>query len=214
MCSHTPRQLHSRNQPTMVHNLNEYHSMWFDPGGTLGWSWLAFDLRAFTRPEHYWEDYLLSWDCGEISGTEEEVIKGGLSLIDDMLKCVSSFRCTAGGEDFELTQLIGSKENLLSPVRQNAVFAWECNKRMIRYKLQARQLRTSVTRDRLKNWGINGRFKKDEFASLQHNVTWIRRIKKESQSSPWRLDSQDVINGGGWDCACARRKRCDLSHPR
>lgn len=195
-------------------NPNEHHIMWFDPGGTLGWSWLAVDVRAFTRPEHHWEDYILTWDCGEISGTETEVLIGGVALIDEVLGCVSYLRCTIGGEDFELTQLIGSKHNLLSPVRQNAVFAWECRKRGINYQLQARQLRTNVTRDRLKIWGIDGKFKKDEFASLQHNVTWLRRMKKESLSSPWKLDAPDIINGGGWDCACARGRQCDLSHPR
>lgn len=188
--------------------------MWYDPGGTLGWSWLVLDVRAFTRPEHRWEDYLLQWDCGELSGTEEEVLKGAVGLMDDVLACVSYLRCDIGGEDFELTQLVGSKQNLLSPVRQNAVLDWECAKRGIRYQLQARQLRTNVTRSRLNLWGIDGKFKKDEFASLQHNVTWIRRQKHWAMSIPWKLDTPSVINGGGWDCACAKGQRCNLSHPR
>lgn len=187
--------------------------MWFDPGGTLGWAWLVADVRAFSRPEHHWEDYMVSWDCGEISGPETEVLTGAIRLIDELLGCVSYLRCAIGGEDFDKTNTPGSKENIFSPVRQNAVLDWECAKRGIKYQYQSRQIRTNVTRDRLKLWGFDGPFKKDEFAAMQHGVTHIRRLKKFSMANPWKLDTPDIINGGGWDCSCSRGRKCNLTHP-
>ena len=118
----------------------------------------------------------------------------------------------------ELTQLIGGK-NLLSPVRINAVLNWECYRRAIKFSVQARQLRTNITRERLKLFGFEGKFRKDEFAAMQHGVVWLRRLKQNSIARPWKLGEGGVLNVK-WDCSCSKRRerrpvpKCDLIHPK
>jgi len=191
-------------------NENEYHVVWFDPGGTIGWAYFVVDFRAFSRPEHKILRWLKYWDCGELSGPEQVQLSDAVSHIDRVLTNNSFLTITVGGEDFELTQLIGGK-NLLSPVRINAVLDWECHKRSIKYQYQARKLRTGVTKERLKIWGFDGRFKKDEFAAMQHGITWLRREKQKSLSKPWKLSEGSIMNVR-WDCACFEGKPCDLKH--
>lgn len=119
-------------------------------------------------------------------------------------------------EDFELTQMVGSKENLLSPVRINSVLGWECHKRAIKFSLQSRSLRTNVTRGRLAAFGFEGKFRKDEFAAMQHGIVKLRRMKKEANRRPWKL-MQGGQHNARWDCSCAEggtRVGCDMWHPQ
>lgn len=205
---------------------NQFAIVAFDPGGTIGWARLILDARAFSRPEHKALANLLSWDCGEFSGQEEAQCDEAVALIRGTRfphKSEYVRKMNVLGEGFELTQLIGG-DNLLSPVRINAVLAWESRKLALRYEIQKRALRTSVTPERLNLFGFQGKWTlrgkgKDEFAAMQHAVVWLRRVKKLSLSRPWKL-SDGVSSNAYWDCACASRKRmgvsamkCDLSHP-
>lgn len=197
---------------------NEFHVTWFDCGGTTGFGHICIDRRAFSRPEHRWEDYLLWWDCGEFTGPERDILKSALAWVDGILKETSFLSYDIGGEDFDLIQTIGDKQNVLSPVRQNAVLDWECKKRGIEYKYQARQIRTNMTGKRLNMFGFEGRWTtsgkgKDAFAAMQHAVVYIRRLKEKSRDHPWKLNTQDIHNAY-WDCACHRRRKCDLAHPK
>lgn len=191
---------------------NEFHLIYFDPGGTLGWAWFVVDRRAFSRPEHKILRWLRTWDCGEFTGPETKVLQSALELIDTTVQLVGFLNCKIGGEDFDKQNNPGKKENLFSPVRQNAILEWECLKRGIRYEVQARQMRTSVTKERLKLWGFEGSFKKDEFSAMQHGIVRLRRMKQESLKRPWKLNEPDMVNAY-WDCACERGARCDLVHP-
>lgn len=201
---------------------NEFHVVAFDPGGTIGWAHFVVHYKGFSRPEHKVLRYLKSWDCGEFSGTELEQIRDAESLIRRAHYEPMPFttKTDVVSEDFELTQLIGGN-NLLSPVRINAVLQWICHNRGLKLILQARQMRTQVTPERLqlfgfeppgKRWTTTGRGK-DMYAAMQHGVTYLRRIKDASRSRPWKLADR-ISSNAKWDCACEQGKRCDLTHPR
>jgi hypothetical protein len=218
------------NPEPMARKPNEYHLVVFDPGGTIGWAHFVVDFKAFSRPEHKVMRWLKSWNCGEFTGQEHEQLESASRLVYQAHFGSMPFvtRTDVVSEDFELTQLIGGK-NLLSPVRINAVIDWECRKHGLTLKYQARQLRTSVTAERLALFGFESPFRrngqwsktgsgKDAFAAMQHTVTWLRRTKEESRSKPWKLDDRQTTNAR-WDCACTRsgtkasRQQCDLIHP-
>lgn len=197
---------------------NNFHITWFDGGGTTGWGHVCIDRTAFSRPEHHWEDYILWWDCGEFTGPELGIISGALQFIDSILVETSYLSYHIGGEDFDLVQTVGRDEDLLSPVRINAILNWECHKRGLKYQLQKRSIRISVTPDRLNKFGFEGRWVKsgkgkDAFAAMQHLIVYIRRLKKMSIGHPWKLNEND-IHGAYWDCRCKRGRKCDLIHPK
>lgn len=211
-------------------HINEYHLTWFDGGVTTGWADLIVDFRAFSRPEAKVLRWVKHWDCGEFSGTENNVLRQASAHVSDKLSVrggnVSFLQYDVGGEDFDLVQTMGDKKNILSPVRFNAVMDWECSKHGIIYQYQARQMRTSVTPQRLKLFGFNSPYNKrgtwstsgegkDAFAAMQHAVTWLRNLKIRARERPWKLMDATSFNAY-WDCACARDKRakCDLVHPR
>lgn len=204
----------------MATDPNEYHLVFFDPGGTTGWAHFVVDCHAFSRPEAKVMRWLKFWNCGEFTGPELDQCQSAVDLIKSarvgpmpfMSKTNVGSRIDIGSEDFELTQMVGG-QNLLSPVRINAVLAWECSKLGLTLKLHKRHLRTSVTRERLKAFGFEGKFRKDEFAAMQHGVTWLRRVKEQSRRVPWKL-SDGVSSNAYWDCRCTRGRRCDISHPR
>jgi len=201
---------------------NEFHLVVFDPGGTIGWAHFVVNFRAFSRPEHKVLASLQSWDCGEFSGTETAQLTSAVELIRrahfEPMPFVT--RTDVLSEDFALAQLIGGKE-LVSPIRINAVLDWECRKQGLTLELQDRSQRTQITADRLhlmgfdppgrKRWSPNGPGK-DAFAAMQHGVVKLRRIKQSTLSRPWKL-SDGTSSNAIWDCACARGRRCDLTHP-
>ncbi len=175
----------------MSKSKNEYHVVFFDPGGRTGWAHLTLHVRAFTKPENKVLPNILSWSTGEFSGDEHGQLKACTELINKARYGPMPFvsRIDVGSEDFELTQLIGGRD-LLIPVRMNAVLAWECQRLYgTNLNLQARQLRTAVTKDRLKLWKLWPVKGKDAFAAMQHAVTWVRREKKKSIERPWKLDN-------------------------
>ena len=196
--------------------INEYHILAFDPGGTTGWAHLVLSYYAFSRPENRALAHLISWDCGEFAGTEVEQLDQATAMIwGHHFPNEYNARLDVGAEDFELTQLIGSKANLLSPVRINAVLGWECRKQGLEFKLWQRGNRVAQTPARLNAFGFIGRWSpngkgKDAFAAMQHAVTYLRTVKDKSKSMPWRLS--DGV-GRYWDCDCTNGLICDLNHP-
>lgn len=202
----------------------EFHILAFDPGGTIGWSHLVLDYRAFSRPENKVLSNVRSWNSGEFQGTEVEQIQSCVDKIwvvhfgrelnaraNVVSPAINAGNVDTVSEDFELTQLIGGK-NLLSPVRINAVLDWECRRQGLQLHLQKRSMRTGVTKDRLKLFGFTGRrFGKDEFSAMQHAVVWLRGIKKKSIAFPWKL--MDKMGGRYWDCDCSEGYQCDWKHP-
>lgn len=194
---------------------NEYHVTALDPGGNTGWAHFVVDRRAFSRPENKVLRWLKSWESGVLSGPEHDQLRQAVHMITDTVSVhgrnVSFPYYDVVSEDFDLVQTVGGK-NLLSPVRINAVLGWECKNRAIRFNLQARQLRTGVTKERAKLFGFNKRFQKDEFAAVQHGITWLRLLKDRSRRKPWKL-SDGVTLDSYWDCDCADGLACDMVHP-
>lgn len=174
---------------------NDYHLVVFDPGGTTGWAHFVVDAMAFSAPNEKVMRWLYAWNCGEFTGTEHDQLAQAVRLIRDATDFNFPYRniTHAVAEDFELTQLIGGK-NLLSPVRINAVLAWECAALGIELQMQKRAMRTSITKERLALFGFDGKFRKDEFSAMQHGVTWLRRIKQQANAKPWKLSDAISTN--------------------
>lgn len=212
--------------PPKQNDPNQYHLISFDPGGTIGWARFCLSSSAFSRPENKVLANLISWDCGEFEGTETEQIQSAVTLIHSTRGHPFRNRRHVIGEDFDFVHTIGGK-TLLSPVRINAVIDWECRKDAIDYTLQNRSMRTAVTPHVLttmgfvstrKRWTKTGKGK-DEFAAMQHGVTWLRRLKALTRGRPWKL-SDGVTTNAYWDCACSYEQPlkggymgCDLVHP-
>jgi len=202
-----------------------YHILWFDPGAAgSGWAHLVIDQHAYSRPDNRVLANVLSWDCGTFTGTDLEQY----NLAVTFMLHVHNFsslrpRFAIGSEDFDLVQTVGGKDNLLSPVRFNAVLGWEASKLGHKLVLQNRAMRTQQTAERLNAFGFIDRWSKtskgkDEFAAMQHAVTWMRNVKQKANDLPWKL-SDGISTNARWDCACERgrngkTKVCDLSHPR
>jgi len=207
---------------------NEYHVTAYDGGGTTGWAHFCVDFRAFSRPESRVLRWLKWWDCGELTGPEHKQYQAATNHVTNVVSASglggSYLFYDVIAEDFDLVQLKGAKENLLSPVRFNAVMAWECQKVAVKFHLQARQMRTLITPDylatagfqspfrRTGKWGTSGKGK-DAFAAMQHGITWLKRVKADSRRRPWKLSDNGIINAR-WDCACEDKKPCDMLHPR
>lgn len=201
---------------------NRNHFLYFDPGAAAtGWAYACVDRRAFSRPENKVLRHIVGWRSGEFTGTQTAHLTAAVNMIQRMVDKTSFILVEIGTEDFDLVQTVGGKEALLSPVRINAILDWECYKRGLKLRYQNRSLRINQTKDRLKLFGFDKRFKKDELAAMQHLVYRLRKIKDASKSQPWKLNSGDVLNDH-YDCRCqtewsqmrARRPKCDLVHPR
>lgn len=218
----------------MTDNTNKFHLTWYDPGAAAtGWAEFIVDFRAFSRPDNYIMEYLDWFNYGEFTGPEHDQMAKAVKQIQHTVQVwglnVSMLQYEVGGEDFDLVQTIGSKENLLSPVRFNAVMAWECSKVGITYRLQAPAVRTSETRERMKLYGFmkpGQPMRKDAFAAMQHAVHRLKTIKQLANKRPWKL-SEGGISNVYYDCSCSRPIRkgtkglalkrtsgCDMLHPR
>ena len=204
-----------------------YHILWFDPGAAAtGWAHIVLSQRAFSRPDNRVLANLITWDCGEITGGDIEQYTHAVGRMK-AIYLYGTFvpRMDVGSEDFDLVQTVGGKDNLLSPVRFNAVMGWELAHIGRQLRLQNRSLRVQQSAGRLNAFGFEGRWKttgkgKDEFSAMQHAVTWMRNLKQKANDLPWKL-SDGVTSNARWDCACeewqgsrARRPKCNLSHPR
>lgn len=210
-------------QPKMAVHPNEYHLVAFDPGAAAtGWAHFVVNYRAFSRPEHKVLQYVESWDCGQFTGSDHDQYTAAQMLVyRARFGHREEFNSKADvvAEDFQLVQTIGGK-NLLAPVRFNAVLEWECGKLAAPFHLQNRSDRTGVTADRLNAMGFAGRWSttsktgKDAFSAMQHGVTWLKRLKRKSESFPWKM-SENGSRNAYWDCACGDNIHfaCDLTHP-
>jgi hypothetical protein len=173
----------------MAKRKNEYHIVTFDPGGVIGWAHLVIHYNAFITPQAKVLANLIRWDTGEFYDTEHANIQQCISLVRAARYGEMPFHSKTHvvTEDFELTQIIGG-HNLLSPVRINAILEWEVAKiGGVHFAYQKRQMRTNITRERLKMTGLKPKGK-DSFAALQHAIVWARLIKAQANERPWKLE--------------------------
>lgn len=220
----------------MAKQPNEFHLIAFDPGAVAtGWAHFVLDYRAFSRPENKVLANLKSWDCGQFTGSDHDMYTAAQMLVyrarydwrkgsmNNQRQGTFNARTEVVSEDFQLVQTIGGK-NLMAPVRFNAVLQWECGKLATRFFLQNRTDRLSQTGDRLRAMGFAGRWSstakagKDAFSAMQHGVTWLKKLKRKSESFPWKL-GDNVGTNAYWDCACSQQSyrrlvvTHDLTHP-
>lgn len=173
----------------MAKRKNEFHVVAFDPGGVIGWCHLAVDFRAFLTARAKILAHLIEFTTGEFDGTEHDNIREAVALVRKARYGEMPYHSKTHvvTENFELTQTVGG-HNLLSPVRINAVLEWEVARvGGVQFVYQDRQLRTGVTRDRVKAAGLHY-VGKDSFAAVQHGVTYVRRIKQQANRRPWKLE--------------------------
>jgi len=167
----------------------------------VGWAHMVIDKRAFYHHLTKVLPNVLDWDTGEFDGTEHANITECVRLVREARYGEMPFHSKTDvvTEDFELTQMIGG-ENLLSPVRINALLEWEVSKvGGVSFHYQKRQMRTGITPERLKamgfaspmnrggNWTRTGKGK-DSFAAMQHAIVWVRRVKQEANRRPWKAE--------------------------
>lgn len=210
----------------MARDPNEFHLLWFDPGSAAtGWAHFILDYRAFSRPEHKVLRWLKSWGCGEITGDDHEQYQQAADR---------AYRAHFHPKPYVARVMVGSEghilkrnqpgrtEDVLSPVRFNAVLAWEIAKHGLELAIQNPGERGVITADRLQAFGFTGwpnrRWVhsgrgKDAFAAMQHGVLRLRRLKADSKRHPWKLGDETSANAY-WDCDCADGKPCDLRHFR
>lgn len=199
----------------MASDPNRYQLLVFDPGGTIGWARFDIDAHAFSRPDNRVFDNIISHDYGELNGDEPTNIAHAVGMISALAVGTMPFNSVIEivSEDFVLTQQIGGRD-LLSPVRINAVLDWVCRQHGQLLQYQARQTRTLVTKKWLIKAGLKKlRMRKDEFAAMQHAVTWLKRVKQHADARPWKLAAHGHHNAV-WDCACSRGSTCDMPHPK
>ncbi len=168
----------------------------FDPGGTTGWAEFVINPRAFTHPRYKVTANITQWRCGEVPGTDNEQAV----QLRNMIMANAPFNTKAVTEDFQLAQLKGKSRDLLSPVRINALISWHCAQSSIPLHYQNRAARIVVTVERLMAYGFespmnrNGRWVtsgrgKDAFSAMQHGIVYLERLKKQSISKQWSLES-------------------------
>lgn len=177
-------------------NTNLHHFLWFDPGGTMGWAYCRIRREAFVYRDERVLSNVEQWRSGELTGTERQVIQKGVDMVRKLVYSTSFLLVDIGTEDFDLVQTRGGKENVLSPVRINAVLDWEVGNCGAKLHYQNRALRTSQTRERIKAFGIPSPKGKDALAAMQHLVYRVRTVKKASMAKPWKMNLKDVVNGG------------------
>lgn len=185
---------------------NEFHLVWFDPGSAAtGWTHFVIDCKAFSRPEHKILPRIVSWNCGEFTGPENEQLRKAEQLISSRYLGEFRNRWQIGTEEFQLTQSVGGR-NLLSPVRINGALDYICFNHGLTLAYQNRTMRTQTTKEKLKLYGFQGRFRKDEFAAMQHSIIALKRIKAESKGHPWKL-SDGIVANAYYDCTCRNTRR-------
>jgi hypothetical protein len=94
--------------------------VWYDPGGTSGWSVFTVHPDALTNPEIRILDNVLYHSCGQFYGDE-------FKQVDQMLELADTWPDAAlGTENFIMYESSRGRkdETLLSLVRLNAAFAY------------------------------------------------------------------------------------------
>lgn len=118
--------------------------VWFDPGGTTGWSLFVVHPAALFEADVRVLDNVQYWECGQFSGSENEIMDEMLDL------CAAWPNAAIGTEDFTLGRF-SMDRSLLSPVRLNAALEYQLwsDKRQLWYQSANDAVRT-VSDERLR----------------------------------------------------------------
>lgn len=156
-----------------------FYSIVFDAGSSAtGWSVFGVWPEAMHDPTMKILDHLAFWSAGEFTGSEAQITDQCQALIAAWPE-----EAWLMSEDFILQKFTMARD-LLSPVRLNArledrIYVAYNGRRTLHYQANHIAFRT-VTDERLKVWGfwniLSGQ--KDARQSVQHNITWLRRLKE------------------------------------
>lgn len=150
-----------------------YTSIWFDPGGTTGWSLFAVHLEAMRSRDYSIVENVVMWTAGQFKGPETV-------QAEEMLGLVRAWPgARVGVEQFILRQLNVD----LSPVRITSMFEMGLSRDMPgkQYMLQQPALaKTTISDDMLRSLGYWPPLSGMEHArdAVKHNLTWLRRHKE------------------------------------
>lgn len=185
------------------HEWTEYvTAVWFDPGGTTGWSVMSVDPLALVDPNVKILDSIFHWAQGEIVGPERDQADEAAELICAWPGCV------VGIESFRLRQF-RRDEDLLSPVRLGSMIDWAAGRgggagvaadvlpAPVVWQTPETAMSTA-TDDRLREWGLYVREGGLGHArdATRHAITWYRKCKegvqrgaakRRAESWPWRF---------------------------
>lgn len=149
--------------------------VWYDPGGTSGWSVFSVHPDALTDPEVRVLDNITHFACGQFTGSE-------FDQVDQMIELADAWPGAALGTEHFILQQFRKDENLLVLVRLNAAFRYEMRRhgrdRKV-HRQNAQLAMTTVTDKRLQAWGYAERSRGLPHArdSIKHNITFLRRLK-------------------------------------
>lgn len=159
-------------------------TLWFDPGGTTGWSRMSCDIEALTDSD---TSILatLQWEHGEIRCLEDE--EAGL---DQMLAVAAEVPGTCIGiEDF-IPYKFSKQWDFYSPMRLTAAAKWIFREHLGMQpvhipKQSADDAKKEITNDRLKRWGLYERKGGLEHArdADRHAILWLRKCKGMDKTS-------------------------------
>jgi len=162
-------------------------TLWFDPGGTTGWSRMSCSVEALTDSD---VSVLgtLEWEHGEIRCLEDE--EAGL---DQWLAVASEVPgACIGIEDF-VPRFFNSSWDFYSPMRLTAAAKWifhaQLGTESVHIKKQeASDAKDEITNDRLKRWGLYERKGGLEHArdADRHAILWLRKCKGTDKVSRTR----------------------------
>jgi hypothetical protein len=166
-----------------------------DPGGTTGWAWCSLPVAPFLELRH---DLIaeLEFDCGQVDGLEN-------AQTSQLMQIMYDLRFDGGPliiEDFVLRKFTKDAD-LLAPVRITArlEYAVEVGCWMVdgiptragtfrQFKIRKQQpslAMSTVTDDRLREWGLWEVGQPHARDALRHAVTFLRRAKQDAALRRW-----------------------------
>jgi hypothetical protein len=149
--------------------------VWFDPGGTTGWSVISVHPEALIENDVTILDNIINWTHGQIVGDENEQASAMLGIV------AAWPGCCVGHEDFILGKFSADRE-LLSPVRITAKveFGLFLAGGVPYFRQMPSEAKKVATDERLRSWGLYEREGGQGHArdADRHAITWIRKCKQ------------------------------------
>jgi hypothetical protein len=167
--------------------------IWFDPGGTTGWSVFSVHPDALSQEDLSVLENVVWWDQGQFVGDED-------NQADEMVELCRVWPHAAIGIESFILRTRRSSEDTLSPVRLIAKLGYalrkghegrgsdlKCGRGKPRrlFQQQPSLAKNTVTDDRLKEWGYYRREGGEEHArdATRHALTFLRRTSDEDPRS-------------------------------
>lgn len=156
--------------------------VWYDPGGTSGWSVFTVHPESLTDPELRVMNNVLYHNCGEFYGDEFKQVDQMLELADQWLGAA------LGTEKFVMYDSSAGRkdENLMTLVRLNAALAYELRRHgrdRPLYRQGAAWAKGGMPDERLKVCGYYNCSRGSSHArdADRHGLMFLRALKSKPQ---------------------------------